>query len=253
MAESGNIEQAVINLCINARDAMPDGGELELSVQKMNVVESMNLGLQTLPPGNYVSIRVADNGRGIPAKYIEHIFAPFFTTKDMGKGTGLGLATVYAIVSRHEGFVTVDSAEGRGAVFTVFIPECAGPGEATKIFEPVFDGRGGSETILLAEDEPMVRNYAATILRRAGYNVIVAVDGREAVELFGRRSEEIDMLVFDVMMPRMNGRQAYEAINRSSRDPVLFCSGTAMIAEEWYIVEIDGRLQPKPIGPRSVA
>lgn len=248
MADPGNIEQALINLCINARDAMPDGGELVLSVQRLTVTESMNMGLHTLLPGSYVALKVSDNGRGIPQKYIEHIFEPFFTTKDMGKGTGLGLATVYAIVSRHEGCVMVDSTEGKGSVFTVYLPECQAPGQSAPVFEPVMTENGGNETILLAEDEPMVRNYAATILKRAGYNVIMSVDGRDAVEIFTERGKDIDMLVFDVMMPRMNGRQAYEAIDRIKPGiPVLFCSGYGDdLLKNEYMVDIDGRLLPKP-------
>jgi len=248
MADPGNIEQALINLCINARDAMPDGGELVLAVQRLTIAESLNKGLHTLAPGNYVAVKVSDNGRGIPQKYLEHIFEPFFTTKEIGKGTGLGLATVYAIVSRHEGFVTVDSVEGKGSVFTVYLPECSAPGEVTPVFEPVMKESGGHETILLAEDEPMVRNYAATILKRAGYKVIMSVDGRDAVDIFTENVKDIDMLVFDVMMPRMNGRQAYEAIEKLKPGiPVLFCSGYGDdLLKNEYMVEIDGRLLPKP-------
>lgn len=248
LADPGNIEQAMINLCINARDAMSDGGQLVLSVQKLQISENLTIGMHIIPPGNYVSIKVTDNGRGIPARYMDHIFEPFFTTKELGKGTGLGLATVYAIVSRHEGYVTVESVDGKGSEFTVFLPECPAPGLVTPVYEQVTSDNGGIETILLAEDEPMVRNYAATILKRAGYKVLMAVDGRDAVDIFTEKKDEIHMLVFDVMMPRMNGRQAFEEIKKLNPTiPVLFCSGYGDdLLKNEYMVEIDGRLLPKP-------
>lgn len=248
MADSGNIEQAVINLCINARDAMSEGGKLILTVEKVDATENFTVGMHVVPAGKYVAIKISDNGRGIPQKYLEHIFEPFFTTKEMGKGTGLGLATAYAIASRHEGYLTVDSTEGKGSEFTFFLPESMSP---EFVAAPVYENTlacGGGETILLAEDEPVVRNYAAIILKRAGYNVIAAVDGLDAVEIFTRRQDEIQMLVLDVMMPRMNGRQAYEDIKKLKPGiPVLFCSGYGNdLLKNEYMVEIEGRLLPKP-------
>ncbi len=248
LADPGNVEQALINLCINARDAMPEGGELTISLQRQQVSENLKIGAHTLPPGNYGCIKVMDTGRGVPQKYIEHIFEPFFTTKELGKGTGLGLATVYAIVSRHDGYVMVDSSEGKGTVFSIYLPECLAPGASEPVFEKLSEPGGGTETILLAEDEPMVRNYAATILKRAGYNVIMAVDGRDAVDKFVEHKDDVQMLVFDVMMPRMNGRQAYESIEKIRPGvPVLFCSGYGDdLLKNEYMVDIDGKLLPKP-------
>ena len=254
MADPGQLEQALVNLCLNARDAMPGGGKLTISAGVTRLeLEDCSIHADATP-GEFALISVQDSGNGIPKEFLEHIFEPFFTTKDLGKGTGLGLATVYAIVNRHDGFLKVDSEEGIGTVFSIYIPLSESNLNISKFEEGQTTVKGGSETVLLAEDEPMVRNFASRILQRAGYKVVEAVDGEEAINLFVSNGGEIDMLVFDVMMPRKNGRDAYNEIEKLHKDiPVLFCSGYGDdLLKTEYNVDVGGRILPKPYKSREL-
>jgi two-component system CheB/CheR fusion protein len=239
LIDTNQIEQAMINLCLNAKDAMAGGGILQLSVDKRSL------------PGHedpYALISVKDTGPGIPEEVIEHIFEPFYTTKSLGKGTGLGLATVYAIINQHQGFIKVESAPEKGSEFQIFLP-VAEKKEAARPAVDLTDTQSkNGETILLAEDQEMVRNFAARILSKAGYQVIEAEDGQKAVEVFQGNCDKIDILVFDVMMPQLNGREAYEKIKETHPDiPVLFCSGYGdEVLKSEYMVEIEGTLLAKP-------
>ncbi|GAB4277190.1 MAG: hypothetical protein Kow0029_19780 [Candidatus Rifleibacteriota bacterium] len=242
------IEQAMVNLCLNAKDAMPSGGRIDISLEAISLTLEDKIEYPESQPGNYALLTVADTGEGIPAENIEQIFEPFFTTKDTGKGTGLGLATVYAIVNHHNGFIRVESEIGKGTVFKIFLPVIEKPEDVNDAKIVPLNISGDGETVLLAEDQEMVRRYACKILKNAGYNVIAASDGLEAVELFKANIEKIDILVFDVMMPQMNGRSAYEKINQLRPGiPVVFCSGydNDLLKSE-YMVEIEGRLLAKP-------
>jgi CheY-like chemotaxis protein len=254
MADSGQLEQALVNLCLNAKDAMPGGGKLTISAGITRLeLEDCSIHADATP-GEYALISIQDTGRGIPKEFLEHIFEPFFTTKDLGKGTGLGLATVYAIVNRHDGFLRVDSEEDIGTVFSMYLPIAEDVFTDGKPEESHINVKGGSETVLLAEDEPMVRNFASRILQRAGYKVVEAVDGEEAINLFVSNGGEIDMLVFDVMMPRKNGRDAYNEIEKLHKDiPVLFCSGYGDdLLKTEYNVDVGGRILPKPYKSREL-
>ena len=218
-ADPGEIEQVILNLVVNARDAMPEGGRIQIETEnKVGVGEEA-------PPLGWVVLRVRDTGSGMDQKTMKRIFEPFFTTKGQGKGTGLGLATVFGIVQQSGGEITVESEVGEGTTFTISLPAVAWETRrSTAVISPA-PKRGDGEIILLLEDEPSVREFVALVLRNAGYNVLEAADGREGVEV-AKKSESIDLLLSDVMMPEMNGVEAYRAIKElRPAIQVLFMSG----------------------------
>lgn len=199
-------EQVIINLAVNARDAMPDGGLLRIATGNCSFTESRQLRADAvMPPGDYVHIEVTDTGTGIPPEIIGRIFDPFFSTKDVGAGTGLGLATVYGIIKQTGGFITVESLPGEGTTFRIYLPRHDAPAEEVA---PVRDRSGdltGSGTILLVEDEDPVRLFGARALRNKGYQVIEARSGEIAVDIFRQEPDKFDLLITDVMMPVLDG------------------------------------------------
>ncbi len=232
MIDYGQIEQALMNLCVNARDAMHDGGRLGIDTSRVELDEAFCAEHPWASPKAYVELTVSDTGPGIPPEIRERIFEPFFTTKEVGKGTGLGLATVYAIVERHGGGITVDSEVGRGSLFRVFLPASGQP--QARAPEP-WAGEaiaGGSETILVAEDDDDVRTLATTVLQAAGYRVLAAADGDEAIRLMGEKAGDVALAVIDVVMPGKGGLEVRDAIRSSgNRIPIVFSTGYAPAAE----------------------
>jgi two-component system cell cycle sensor histidine kinase/response regulator CckA len=201
MADAGLLEQVLVNLVVNARDAMPLGGHLLVETARRNVGAEQARTNSDASPGHYVWFRVADTGTGIDPQILPRIFEPFFTTKEEGRGTGLGLATVFSIVKQHSGWVQVFSQVNQGSSFEVFLPwkesdEIIPAGEA-----PPLMPKGGSETILLVEDDAPVRSLAESILRRFGYTVISAADGIEALARWRESRDRISLLLTDVVMP----------------------------------------------------
>jgi len=226
-ADCGQIEQVLMNLCVNARDAMAEGGTLTIETRNVLIDEARAAAVDGggAKPGRYVLISVADSGCGMDEATVERIFEPFFTTKAVGQGTGLGLATVYGIVKQHDGFITVDSRPGAGTTFEVCLPakETQVESPAAPEHEPL---RGGHETILLAEDEEQVRIVAVRYLQDAGYNVISAANGEDALRKFAQHRDAIDLLLLDVVMPRMGGPALLEEVRQQRPDiPCLFASG----------------------------
>ncbi len=219
------IQQAVMNLCINARDAMPAGGKLLIKTENA-VLDAGECGLP-LPsqPGRYVRLTVSDTGSGMTAEVQEHLFEPFFSTKGVGKGTGLGLSMVYGVVQQHGGIIRVHSQPGRGSTFEIYLPAVEAVAEAAAAPLPA-PATAGTETILVAEDDPLVRAALVRTLATAGYRVLAAADGEEAVRLFGERATEISLVALDMIMPRMGGREAHRQIAQMSPDtPVIYCTG----------------------------
>lgn len=239
--------QNLLNLCINARDAMPAGGLISIATRQAVVAEEECETHGNIKPGHYIALVVADNGCGMPREVKDRIFEPFFTTKGIGKGTGLGLAMVYGNIQQHGGAVTVDSTVGRGTTFTLYLPmaEDCPPLEEHTMPNPVVCGQ---ETILVAEDESMVRDLAVRILTRAGYSVLVAADGAEAVQVFEAHRDEISLAVLDVIMPKVNGHEVYERIKCVDRDvPIVFCSGYDPETEHVKVlVDVGVRILQKP-------
>ena len=208
-ADRSMIEQALMNLCVNARDAMPEGGTLTIETHEAVIDETYCATHSWAVPGRYALLCVSDTGQGIDEDVLDHVFEPFFTTKETGKGTGLGLATVYGIIKQHNGMINVYSEPDQGTVFKLYWPASQTNPEPTEA-APSVPATGGAEMILLVEDEETVRFMTRTILERAGYTVLTAENGAEAVALFEERGEEIDMTIMDVVMPGMGGRETYE-------------------------------------------
>jgi two-component system, cell cycle sensor histidine kinase and response regulator CckA len=224
-ADPGQIEQIVMNLAVNARDAMPEGGRLIIETHNIYLDANFNRSHPELKPGNYVRLRVSDTGLGMTEDIRQRVFEPFFTTKGVGKGTGLGLSMIYGIVKQHDGHIDVYSEPGRGTTFKVYFPveETGVPEETAPKPVPL---SGGTETILVAEDEEPLRDLIREILSEIGYTVILAKDGAELVELFKQRGGEVDLVMIDLVMPRLSGTKAYEQIRALKADiPVIFMTG----------------------------
>lgn len=224
--DSTQLEQVLLNLCVNARDAMPDGGELTVQTAKVDLTESVYAAHGVIPPGAYVTITVADTGVGMDRATLARIFEPFFSTKGLGKGTGLGLAVVHGIVSQSQGHVAVFSEPGVGTTFRVYLPRMAGQATPAAVAPISAVPRArGHEFILIAEDEATLRRAAARALQRSGYTVLAAADGAEALSLAARHKGRIHLLVSDVVMPGLSGPQLYEELRRDRPDlRVLFTS-----------------------------
>ncbi|MGE0254084.1 MAG: PAS domain-containing protein [Alphaproteobacteria bacterium] len=208
-ADQGQIEQVIINLAVNARDAMPDGGELVIATEEVVLATAQRRGPEIVPAGQYVALSVADTGIGIPPENMEHIFEPFFTTKEVGHGTGLGLSTVYGIVKQTGGFVTVASVPGTGTSFEILLPRwqqpAAAEGARAEADAPAAASLTGAGTILLVEDEDAVRLFSARALRAKGYKVLEARTGEAALEMLDVIDDPVDLLITDAVMPEMDG------------------------------------------------
>ncbi|MBA3259985.1 MAG: PAS domain S-box protein, partial [Gemmatimonadales bacterium] len=250
-ADPGQMEQVLLNLAVNSRDAMPAGGRLTISTANAEVGEVPSARWGRLEPGAYVTLTVRDTGSGMSHEVQERIFEPFFTTKEQGKGTGLGLATVYGIVRQVGGHVFVTSAEGAGSVFTIYLPAGQDGGEPLARAVPTPPVRGASETILLVEDEQLVRNLTREILVRNGYEVLQAADGLEALRAAAAYDGAIHLMLTDVVMPRMSGRELVERILPLRPDMrVLYVSGYSdeAIARQGQLTQ-GVELLPKPFTP----
>ena len=225
-ADRGQIEQVIMNLAVNARDAMPSGGTLYVETTNRELDEIYTREHPGSRPGRYVMLAVRDSGMGMDRETIAHIFEPFFTTKELGKGTGLGLATVYGIVKQSGGYIAVESSPGEGASFQIFLPRIDEPVTPPQGTTPVTSEMKGSETILLAEDAEALRKLTKSLLEGHGFEVLAARDGEEALELAGRYSGRIDLLLSDVVMPGINGRVLAERLLGSRPETrVLYMSG----------------------------
>ncbi len=226
--DSTQLQQVLMNLCVNARDAMPAGGELAVQADVVEIDEEVSRTNPDAEPGEYVQICVQDSGEGIPADVLDKVFEPFFTTKPSGKGTGLGLSTVYSIVKSHGGFVDVKSEQGRGTMFSVFIPTDGEEGGQSAEDESPFSETGDGETILLVDDEEFILETASETLAEAGYNVLTAENGREALQIYKSKADDVDLIITDLMMADGDGFELIRSIRRFDPSvPVIAASGMA--------------------------
>jgi len=227
-ADPTQIEQVLMNLCINSRDAMPKGGRITIETRNATFSENDCRDAAGLQPGRFAELRVGDTGMGMDAATQERIFEPFFTTKGIGKGTGLGLATVYGIVKQHSGFILVESQPGKGSTFRIFLPvnETSVESDLRPTVLDDLPARGGTETILLADDHDGICEMAQSVLKTKGYHVLIARDGEEAVELFTANRDRISLVLLDVIMPRRSGPEVFAAIKAlNHRVSVVFATG----------------------------
>ena len=257
-ADPGQLEQVIVNLAVNARDAMQPkgGGTLTIQTYSVKADQVAELGSDILPIADYSALSVTDTGCGIPPSVLGKIFEPFFTTKEVGKGTVLGLSTVYGIVKQSGGFIFADSRVNEGTRFVIYLPvhrEEAGAAKSRKAEKGKPNELWGSGTVLLVEDEPMVRNVAERALTRHGYTVITADNGEDALEILGR-GETIDLLISDVVMPGMDGPTMVREARKTRPDlKILFMSG---YAEEQLRKSIDienVNFLPKPFSVTELA
>jgi two-component system cell cycle sensor histidine kinase/response regulator CckA len=258
-ADPGQLEQVIVNLAVNARDAMASqgGGTLTIQTYSVRADQVAELGSEILPVADYSALSVMDTGCGIPPHILSKVFDPFFTTKEVGKGTGLGLSTVYGIVKQSGGFIFADSRVGEGTRFVIYLPVHREEKEARaarKAPKPKQDELWGSGTVLLVEDEPMVRSVAERALTRHGYKVITADNGEEALEVLGRADEDIALLISDVVMPVMDGPTMVREARKSRPNlKILFMSGYAEEQLRNSIDIDDVAFLPKPFSVQELA
>ncbi|MEW6350803.1 MAG: ATP-binding protein [Thermodesulfobacteriota bacterium] len=236
-ADPSQVEQILLNLAVNARDAMPDGGELLFGTRSVCIPEEYGSTCPEVEPGTYVVLMVSDNGSGIEKSILDRIFEPFFTTKQPGEGTGLGLSMVFGIVKSHGGHISCDSEPGVGTTLRIYFPvaEQEGPEAVTDTIQMP---AGGSETLLLVDDDEAVRTLGAEMLELAGYCVLRAANGREALQIFAREKDEISLVILDLVMPEMGGRKCLEEILKI--DPaakVLIASGYSANGQTKNVLE----------------
>jgi CheY-like chemotaxis protein len=249
-ADQGLLQQMLLNLCINARDAMPTGGRLAIKAERVELSTRYCQLHPTFKPGVYALFSVADTGCGMPPEVKKRIFEPFFTTKGVGRGTGLGLAMVYGGVQQHDGMVHVYSELGVGTTFKIYLPLEAGDISVVDqaATNPVV---GGKETILVADDEPMVRDLAVRVLTSAGYSVLVAADGAEAIDQLEANAHVVSLAILDAVMPKLTGHQVYDRMRRTNKGlPVIFCSGyDPEMGQVKSLMDQGLRLVQKPCDP----
>jgi signal transduction histidine kinase len=234
-ADATMLEQVLLNLVVNSRDALPGGGRVVIETAHVQIDESMIFQMPQARAGRFVTLSVSDTGSGIPPEIIPHIFEPFFTTKDVGKGTGLGLATVYGIVQQHEGWINVSSERAKGTTFRIYLPHQERPAAPLARPATLKDARGGTETILLVEDEPALRMLVTKVLTRLGYKMLEASSGAKALEIWAQHRDEVKLLLTDLVMPDgLNGREL--ALRLVAERP-----GLRVIYSSGYSADVAGR------------
>ncbi len=255
--DPGQLEQVIINLVVNARDAMPGGGRISMRTGLTETVRPLRQGDEVMPPGEYVLIEVIDTGTGMPPDVQKRIFEPFFTTKDLGQGTGLGLSTAFGIIKQFGGYMFVDSTQGVGTTFSIYLPAWTGALEATAADGPrrLDTDLSGTGTVLLVEDEDPVRLFAARALRGKGYTVLEARSGEAALELLRGENPQVDLMVTDVMMPGIDGPTLIREVRKDRPSlPVVCISGYSEDALRQRIADAESvAFLPKPFSLKQLA
>ena len=251
LADQNHIEQVIMNLVTNARDAMPEGGACTITLDRAELDDEFVAGHGYGKVGSYAVISFADTGCGMNEETRQRIFEPFFTIKEVGKGTGLGMAVVYGIVKQHDGYINVHSELGIGTTFEVYLPLIEPAASLKKTVTNIAYSAGGDETILLAEDDESLRETTLTVLKEFGYKVITAVDGEDAVIKFRDHKDSIRLLLLDLVMPKQNGKEVYDEIVEIRPDiKVIFMSGyTPDIVRQKLAIENRVAMLSKPISP----
>jgi signal transduction histidine kinase/response regulator RpfG family c-di-GMP phosphodiesterase len=254
MADQGQISQILLNLAVNARDAMPKGGDLVIETSEVELDAEFAKRYADVEPGPYVMLAVTDTGEGIEKKFMDNIFEPFFTTKQKGKGTGLGLATVYGIVKQHKGHISVYSEEGMGTSFHIYLPAVQEKEEERTEEKPTPLPRG-TETVLVVDDEPSIRHLIGDALRPLGYRVLEASNGEEAIKVSDEADEDLHLLITDVVMPGVNGRELSDALSaKRAGMKTIFMSGyTDNVVLEQEIINAGAAFLQKPLRPSILA
>jgi len=245
-ADEGQIGQVIMNLAVNARDAMPDGGKLIVETRNIELDEEYALRHPPTVPGNYVMLVMTDTGVGMDMQTQAHIFEPFFTTKEVGKGTGLGLATVYGVIKQSGGHIWVYSEPELGSTFTIYLPRVEQPVQRNRTSDLATDSLRGSETVLLVEDEESLRSLTRTLLERGGYTVLEAKNGGQAIEIARQYRGPIHLLLTDMVMPGMVGRElADEVASIRPEMRVIYMSGYMGFTPRG-VLDSDASFLPKP-------
>jgi len=253
--DPGMLEQVIINLAVNARDAMPQGGRLQIATRAIQYQSAPPSPNPAARPGTFVRLAVRDTGSGIPAEIRERIFEPFFTTKEVGKGTGLGLATVFGIVTQHEGWIEVESKTDQGTAFLIYLPASPVSDASSPVGRESLPAPGRGENILVVEDEESVRELMSRTLVRHGYAVTDAKSGAEARRLVPDQLKQVDILITDMIMPGgVNGRELAESLRRVfPRLRVIYCSGySPEITGGWLALDHDTTFIQKPFTPSEL-
>ncbi|MGD8924388.1 MAG: PAS domain S-box protein, partial [Syntrophobacterales bacterium] len=220
------VEQALMNLAVNAMDAMPEGGKIIIETEKVTLNEEFCKAHLGARPGQYVMLSISDTGHGMSKETLEHVFEPFYTTKEVGKGTGLGLAMVYGIVKNHEGYILCYSEPETGTTFKIYLPAIEQEGDKDHPRDLEDQLQGGTETILLVDDEEYIRELGVELLGDAGYTVITATDGESGLELYRQKQEQIDLVILDLVIPGMGGKKCFEEVLKvNPRAKILIVSG----------------------------
>ncbi len=229
LADPSAVEQIVLNLATNSRDAMPEGGILRIEVTRTWLDEGYRATHPWVDPGEYICVTCSDTGTGMERETLERVFEPFFTTKPPGEGTGLGMAMIYGLVKQHGGYVHVYSEMGEGSTVNVYFPAATGEVGAARLGPRLEELRGSGETILVVEDEDGIRRATKRALEGRGYQVLAAEDGEKALDVFHRHEADIDLIISDLVMPRLGGRQFYEALRQEGKRPrIMFTSGYSL-------------------------
>ncbi len=253
-ADSTQIEQMLINLAVNAQDAMPDGGKLIIDTRNVLLDGEYCRNHADLVPGRYVLLTVSDTGHGIEPDVLQHIFEPFFTTKGLADGTGLGLATVFGIVKMHGGHINCESEIGKGTTFRIYFPAAEPAWPDADVEKKTAGIAGGTETILVVDDEPMIRELAKRILEKSGYSVLSAGSGREGIDVYAKHKSDISLVILDLIMPEMGGKQCLEELLKiNPRVKALIASGFAVKGDTKMFLDTEAKgIVPKPFNMREL-